>query len=65
MTKYVVYYDGPNDGTNVCGEGGGSADDEGVVIAGRRIPYADIERARTTFTWGSPAKPMSKNKKAS
>ena len=42
-----------------------AADDEGVVVAGRRIPYADIERARTTFTWGSPAKPISKNKKAS
>jgi len=42
-----------------------AADDEGVVVAGRRIPYADIERARTTFTWGSPSKPISKNKKAS
>ena len=32
VTKYLVYYDGPNDGSNVCGEGAGSADAEGVAI---------------------------------
>jgi len=40
-----------------------AADDEGVVVAGRRIPYRDIERARTTFTWGSSGKPVPKRKK--
>ncbi len=33
-----------------------SADDDGVVVAGRRVAYADIERARTTFVWPSGAK---------
>lgn len=28
-----------------------SADGEGVVVAGRRLPYTDIERARTKFVW--------------
>ena len=28
-----------------------AADDEGVVVAGRRLAYADIERARTVFVW--------------
>ncbi len=28
-----------------------SADDEGVVVAGRRLAYADVERARTRFVW--------------
>jgi Divergent InlB B-repeat domain len=32
VTKYVVYYDGPGDGTNICGEGGGSTDGGGVAI---------------------------------
>ncbi len=32
VTKYIVYYDGPGDGTNVCGEGAGSAESEGVAI---------------------------------
>ncbi len=32
VTKYVVYYDGPNDGSNICGEGAGSAEGEGVAI---------------------------------
>jgi ribosome maturation factor RimP len=32
-----------------------SADDEGVVVAGRRLAYVDIERARTVFVWpGQP-----------
>jgi hypothetical protein len=30
--KYLVYYDGPNDGSNVCGEGSGSADGAGVAV---------------------------------
>ena len=28
-----------------------AADGEGVVVAGRRLAYADIERARTVFVW--------------
>jgi hypothetical protein len=32
LTKYIVYYDGPGDGSNVCGEGAGSAEGEGVAI---------------------------------
>ncbi len=28
-----------------------AADDEGVVVAGRRLAYAEIERARTVFVW--------------
>lgn len=28
-----------------------SADDQGIVVAGRRLGYADIERARTVFEW--------------
>ncbi len=31
-----------------------AADDHGVVIAGRAIPYSDIERARTRFVWPEP-----------
>jgi ribosome maturation factor RimP len=34
-----------------------SADDEGVVVAGRTLRYEDIERARTVFTWGAAPKP--------
>jgi ribosome maturation factor RimP len=30
-----------------------AADDEGVRVAGRTLPYRDIERARTVFTWGA------------
>ena len=30
-----------------------AADDDGVVVAGRRVPYVDIERARTVFVWPS------------
>ena len=33
-----------------------SADDEGVVVAGRRLSYDDIERARTVFVWPTGAK---------
>ncbi len=28
-----------------------SADDEGVVVGGRRLAYADIDKARTVFVW--------------
>jgi ribosome maturation factor RimP len=31
-----------------------AADDEGVVVGGRRLAYADIDKARTVFVW--PAK---------
>ncbi|MFP5318357.1 MAG: ribosome maturation factor RimP [Acidimicrobiia bacterium] len=38
-----------------------AAGDDGVVVAGRSIPYADIERARTRFDWPQPTpKPTSK-----
>jgi ribosome maturation factor RimP len=33
-----------------------AADDEGVVVAGRRLAYADIDRARTVFVWPGQAK---------
>lgn len=33
-----------------------SADDEGVVVGGRAISYADIEKARTRFVWPQPRK---------
>ncbi len=32
------------------------ADDDGVVVAGRRLAYGDIERAHTVFIWPSAAK---------
>ena len=28
-----------------------AADEEGVLVAGRRLAYVDIERARTVFVW--------------
>jgi ribosome maturation factor RimP len=28
-----------------------AADDDGVLVAGRRLAYADIDRARTVFVW--------------
>ena len=31
-----------------------AADDDGVVVAGRAIPYSDIEKARTRFVWPEP-----------
>jgi ribosome maturation factor RimP len=37
-----------------------AADDEGIVVGDRRIPYDRIERARTTFTWGPSPKPTKK-----
>ena len=33
-----------------------SADTEGVVVAGRRLAYDDIERARTVFVWPTGTK---------
>ena len=33
------------------------ADDDGVVVGGRRLSYTDIERARTVFEWGPKPKP--------
>jgi ribosome maturation factor RimP len=32
------------------------ADESGVVVAGRRLRYDQIERARTVFMWESPRK---------
>lgn len=47
-----------------------AADEEGVVVAGRRLAYVDIERARTVFVWParsekaqSPRRAPSKKKK--
>ena len=40
-----------------------AADEEGVVVAGRRLAYVDIERARTVFVWPPPpAKAPAKKK---
>ncbi|HZN12996.1 MAG TPA: ribosome maturation factor RimP [Acidimicrobiales bacterium] len=39
-----------------------SADDEGIVVASRRITYDHIDRARTVFQWGGQPKPGSKSK---
>ena len=33
------------------------ADDLGVTVDGRRIPYDVIDKARTVFEWGPPPKP--------
>ncbi|MDQ3897454.1 MAG: ribosome maturation factor RimP [Actinomycetota bacterium] len=33
-----------------------SADEEGVVVAGRRLAYVDIEKARTVFVWPAQQK---------
>ncbi len=40
-----------------------TADDEGVVVAGRRLAYADIERARTVFVWPPTQKKKTQSKK--
>ena len=34
-----------------------AADDDGIDIGGRRITYAEIDRAHTVFEWGPPPKP--------
>ncbi len=39
-----------------------AADDEGVVVAGRRLAYDEIERARTVFVWEPAAKPGKSSK---
>ena len=40
-------------------------DEDGVVVAGRRLAYAEVERARTVFLWGPSPKPARpKRKKA-
>jgi ribosome maturation factor RimP len=41
------------------------ADDLGITIAGRRLAYDDVERARTVFTWGGQPKSKPKKKAAS
>jgi len=33
------------------------ADDLGVTVDGHRIPYEDIDKARTVFEWGPAPKP--------
>lgn len=40
-----------------------AADDEGVVVGGRRLAYADIERARTVFVWPAAAQTAAGTKK--
>src|SRR5690242_9957439 len=41
-----------------------AADDTGVVVAGRRIEYANVDRARTVFEWGGQPKPGGKQQTA-
>jgi ribosome maturation factor RimP len=41
------------------------ADDEGVVVAGRRLAYDDIDKARTVFVWPSPGQKAKKIGRAS
>ena len=33
------------------------ADDDGIVVGGRRLAYGDIDKARTVFEWGPTPKP--------
>ena len=33
------------------------ADDDGIVVGGRRLAYDDIDKARTVFEWGPTPKP--------
>lgn len=42
-----------------------SADDEGVVVAGRRLAYDDIDKARTVFVWPLKAQKAKKIGRAS
>lgn len=37
-----------------------AADDEGILVAGRRLRYDEVERARTVFEWGPAPKPGSR-----
>jgi ribosome maturation factor RimP len=40
-----------------------SADDDGILVGGRRLAYADVDRARTVFEWGAAKpKPGAKSK---
>lgn len=39
------------------------ADDEGIVVAGRRLTYHQIERARTVFEWGGAEKPRGQRRR--
>ena len=39
-----------------------SADDEGFVVAGRRLSYADVEKARTVFVWEPAERGKAKDK---
>ncbi|MCU1451673.1 MAG: hypothetical protein JWP02_3843 [Acidimicrobiales bacterium] len=39
-----------------------SADDEGFVVAGRRLAYGDVEKARTTFVWEPAERGRAKDK---
>jgi ribosome maturation factor RimP len=39
------------------------ADDAGCVVGGRRLAYADIERAKTVFEWGPAPRPAPKRTK--
>ena len=34
-----------------------AADDEGFTVAGRRLAYGEVERAKTVFEWGGQPKP--------
>jgi len=38
------------------------ADDQGIVVAGRRIRYDDIEKARTVFVWEPAERGKAKDK---
>lgn len=40
------------------------ADDDGIVVAGRRLAYSEIERARTVFEWGPTPKKGAPRKSA-
>lgn len=40
-----------------------AADDDGIVVGGRRLAYAEIERARTVFEWGGAEKKSSRAEK--
>jgi hypothetical protein len=40
-----------------------SADDEGFVVAGRRLAYGDVEKARTTFVWEPAERGKAKDSK--
>ena len=42
-----------------------AADDEGIVVGGRRLRYQEIERARTVFEWGPAPKPGTRQVKRS